>query len=114
MVEYRNKIHSAMLIAQARYLERKGEKRVHNQRENLVVMKEKDDFLTVNPKIPSLALNKRRLLKESRGTAMRGRILERYFVIDNTLITFFENESESDFKKNCRLDGAYVFVESRS
>ncbi len=77
-------------------------------------MKEKDDFLTVNPKIPSLALNKRRLLKESRGTALRGRVLERYFVIDNTLITFFEKESDSDFMKNCRLEGAYVFVESRS
>ena len=88
---------------------------MHNQRENLVSMSEKDGLLTVNPKLPSLALNKRRLIKESRSTALiRGRTLERYFVIDNTLITFFEKESDTEFKKNSRLEGAYVFVESRS
>ena len=102
-----------MLLAQSRYLERKGERRVHNQRENLVIMKEKDDFLTVNPKIPSLALQKRKLIKESRGT-IRGRMIERFFVIDNQLIIFFENEGDQDFQKNNRLEGAYVFVESRS
>jgi hypothetical protein len=30
------------------------------------------------------------------------------------LITFFEKETSTDFKKNAKLEGAYVFVESRS
>jgi hypothetical protein len=30
------------------------------------------------------------------------------------LITFFEKESSTDFMKNAKLEGAYVFVESRS
>jgi hypothetical protein len=56
VVEYRQKVHSAMQMAQTRYLERKGEKKVHNQRENVIQLREKDDFLTVNPKLPSMAL----------------------------------------------------------
>jgi hypothetical protein len=99
-------------MAQERYLERKGERRVHNQRENAVNLTEKDDFLTVFPKNPSLALNKRKMVKESRGTIKR--VIERYFVIDNLLITFFENEKDIDYKKNSKLDGSFVFVESRT
>jgi hypothetical protein len=30
------------------------------------------------------------------------------------LITFFEKETSTDFMKNAKLEGAYVFVESRS
>jgi len=68
-------------------------------------------MFTVFPKNPSLALKKHRMIKESRGTMRR--IIERYFVIDNLYITFFENEHDTDFKKNASLDGAFVYVESK-
>ena len=64
----------------------------------------------MSPKNPSLALKKRKMVKESRGAIKRS--IERYFLIDNLLITFFENERDTDFKKNASLDGAFVFVES--
>jgi hypothetical protein len=112
--DYRSKLHAAMLIAQSKYLERRGERRVHNQRENLLHMRDKADYLTVNPKINSLALEKRRMLKESRGAIGGGRLIERYFVIDNQLIIMFNKEGDQEFQKQCRLEGAYVFVESRS
>lgn len=99
-------------MAQAKYLERKKEKKVTNQRENVLQLRQKDDFLTVNPKLPSMALQKRKLYKESRGAFQH--VIERYFVIDNTLITFYEKENSTEFKKNAKLEGAYVFVESRS
>ena len=99
-------------MAQQRYLERKGEKRLPNQRDNIIPLREKDDFLTVNPKIPSMALKKRKMYKETRGALKR--VIERYFAIDSMLITFFEKESSTDFKKNAKLEGAYVFVESLS
>jgi hypothetical protein len=45
-----------------------------------------------------MALEKRRLLKESRGAVKR--VIERHFVIDNQLITFFDQSRDIDFKKN--------------
>lgn len=109
IVEYRSRLYKAMEMAQTRYLERKGEKRVHNQRENLVPLTTKEDFLSVNPRIMSLALEKRKCFKESRGAIRR--VIERYFVIDNQLITFFENMRDTDFKSNASLDGAFAFLE---
>jgi hypothetical protein len=98
-----------MELAQTRYLSRKGERRVHNQRENIVPLELKTDFLTVNPRNMSLALEKRKCYKESRGTVRR--IIERYFVIDNQLMTFFEKENDCDFKSNASLEGAFAFIE---
>ena len=69
-----------------------------------------EECLTVHPKLPSLALNKRKIYKDSRGAIKRS--IERWFVIDNILITFFEHEKDTDFKKNASLDGSFVFVES--
>ena len=74
-------------------------------------MESRDDYLTVNPKNSSLALNKRKMYKESRGTIRR--VIERHFVIDNMLITFYENERDIEVKNNASLDGAFVFVETR-
>ena len=110
IVDYRQKLFKSFEGAQQRFLERKKERRVQNQLSNLCPLETEEDFLTVNPKNPSLALKKRKVIKESRGALKR--VIERYFVIDNVLITFFEKESDTDFKKNSSLDGAFVFVES--
>ena len=105
------KLHKAFTGAQQNYIKRKGNKKtVTNQNEGLIQLKEKEDFFTVNPKNPSLALNKRKMIKEGRGAIRR--LIERWFVIDNQLITFFEKENDIDFKKNSSLEGSFVFVES--
>jgi hypothetical protein len=54
--------------------------------------------MTVNPKIPNLALQKRKLLKETRGVVPR--VIERYFVVDDILMTYFSNEGDKTFKKH--------------
>ena len=73
-------------------------------------MTEDVDFCSVDPKNPSLALQKRRMIKESRGQLRRD--IERWFVIDNFLITFFKREGDQDFKKNAPLESAFVLVET--
>lgn len=98
-------------MAQERYLERKGERRVKNQRRPVVSMDKPEDLLTVYPRQTSMALQKRKLYKESRGTMAR--VLERHFVIDNSLITFFNYAKDANFTKNASLDGAFVFIETR-
>lgn len=65
-------------------------------------MDKSEDFNSVDPKITSLALQKRRMLKEGRGTI--NRLIERYFVIDDFLITFFKSVGDIDIKKNASLD----------
>jgi len=68
-------------MAQDRYLERKGERRVRNQRRPVVSMQQPEDILTVYPRQTSMALQKRKLYKESRGAIARA--IERHFVIDS-------------------------------
>lgn len=66
--------------------------------------------MTVHPPNQSLALKKRKIIKVSRGTFKRP--IERYFVVNKQMITFFEKEGDKDFKKNARLEGSFAFIES--
>ena len=59
-------------------------------------------FHSVDPKIQSLALQKRKIIKESRGGIHRK--IERYFVIDDFLITFYKSQGDVEIKKNASLD----------
>jgi hypothetical protein len=73
---------------------------------SLVPFEDPEDFMTCIPKNPSLASVKRKIIKDSRSTIKRQ--IDRYFVIDNFLITFYKGEFDANFHKNCSLDGAYV------
>ena len=81
-----------------------------NQTENLVPLEENQDFLSVNPPSLNYAIEKRRVVKQSRN--IFGKILERYMVLDNELLTYYVKDTDTKFKKNYRLEGSRVFVES--
>lgn len=67
--------------------------------------------MTVHPKNPNFALQKRRMLKQSRGGISR--TLERYFVVDDILLTYFNSEKDSNFKKHISLSDAVFLLETK-
>ena len=60
-----------------------------------------ENLNTVFPKNPNLALKKRRVIKESRSLISRQ--MERFFVIDNEIVTYFKKEADVQFKKHLQL-----------
>ena len=54
--------------------------------------------MTIHPKNPHLALNKRRLIKETSGVISR--VVERFFVVDDFMLIYFSNENEKNFTKH--------------
>lgn len=56
-------------------------------------MEDDEGLYTVFPRNPNLSIKKRKILKETRGVISR--VIDRYFVIDNELITYFTNDKDS-------------------
>lgn len=95
-----------MKDSQERYLERKGHKKVKNQNECVIPMEHNEDFFSVHPRYPNFALTKRKLLKDTRGAL--GRTLERHFLVDDELLTYYNKDKDSSFKKHASLYEAKV------
>ena len=108
-MEYREKIYKSMLASQERYLKRKDQKKVANQKPDLISLQEEVSLYTVFPKNPNLALQKRKITKETRGIVSR--VIDRYFCIDNEMITYFKKDRDVQFKKHITVENARVCVE---